>query len=129
MARKRSRVRLLLDTSAVVHQLHGHTLQRAAVRGAVASAEVLVPVFVRMEYMRGVILNLVEMWCLIRESVTVEDAFLDWSQKIRQERKLKVILMTVPHWLGGHDDWQSKHLTLRRLGELILRMIRDLDEA
>jgi hypothetical protein len=50
MARKRSRVRLLLDTSAVVHQLHGHTLQRAAVRGAVTSAEVLVPVFVRMEY-------------------------------------------------------------------------------
>ena len=129
MARKRSRVRLLLDTSAVVHQLHGHTLQRAVVLGAVTGAEVLVPVFVRMEYMRGVILNLVEMWCLIRESVTVEDAFVDWSQKIRQERKLKVILLTVPHWLGGHDDWQSKDLTLRRLGELILRMIRDFDEA
>jgi hypothetical protein len=109
--------------------LHGHTLQRAAVQGAVTGAEVLVPVFVRMEYMRGVILNLVEMWCLIRESVTVEDAFLDWSQKVRQERKLKVILMTVPHWLGGHVDWQSKDLTLRRLGDLILRMIRDFDEA
>jgi hypothetical protein len=129
MARKRSTARLLLDTSAVVHQLHGHTLQQADVREAVGSAEVLVPVFVRMEYLRGVILNLIEMWCLIRESVTVQDAFIDWSQKIRQERKLKVILMTVPHWLGGHEDWRSKDVSLRRLGDLILRMIRDFDEA
>ena len=87
------------------------------------------PVFVRMEYLRGVILNLIEMWCLIRESVTVQDAFIDWSQKMRQERKLKVILMTVPHWLGGQEDWQSKDVTLRRLGDLVLRMIRDFDEA
>lgn len=129
MARKRSPARLLLDTSAVVHQLHGHTLQQAAVRAAVSGAEVLVPVFVRMEYLRGVVLNLIEMWCLIRESVTVQDAFIDWSQKMRQERKLKVILMTVPHWLGGHKDWQSKEVTLRRLGDLILRMIRDFGEA
>jgi hypothetical protein len=129
MARKRSTARLLLDTSAVVHQLHGHTLQQAAAREALGSAEVLVPVFVRMEYLRGVVLNLIEMWCLIRESVTVQDAFIDWSQKMRQERKLKVILMTVPHWLGGQEDWQSKDLTLRRLGDLILRMIRDFDEG
>jgi hypothetical protein len=129
MARKRSTARLLLDTSAVVHQLHGHTLQQAIVREAVGSAEVLVPVFVRMEYLRGMILNLIEMWCLIRESVTVQDAFIDWSQKIRQERKLKVILMTLPHWLSGHEDWRSKDLSLRRLGDLVLRMIRDFDEA
>jgi hypothetical protein len=74
-------------------------------------------------------LNLIEMWCLIRESVTVQDAFIDWSQKMRQERKLKVILMTVPHWLGGQEDWRLKDLTLRRLGDLILRMIRNFDEA
>ena len=43
MARKRSTARLLLDTSAVVHQMHGHTLQQAAVREAVGGAEVLVP--------------------------------------------------------------------------------------
>jgi hypothetical protein len=72
--------RCLLDTSAVVHALHGHTLQKAAVREGVAAGQVLVPVFVRMEYLRGVIVNLIEMWCLIRESVTVQDAFIDWSQ-------------------------------------------------
>src|SRR5947209_8142720 len=127
MAHKLGRRRLLLDTSAVVYHLHGHTLQQAAVREAVAGGEVLVPVFVRMEYLRGVILNLIEMWCLIRESVTVEDAFIDWSQKIRQERKLKVILMTVSHWLGGQEDWQSKDVTLRRLGDLVLRTLRDFD--
>jgi hypothetical protein len=61
MARKRSPVCCLLDTSAVVHALHGHTLQRAAVREALAGGEVLVPVFLRMEYLRGVIVNLIEM--------------------------------------------------------------------
>jgi hypothetical protein len=129
MARKRSPGRFLLDTSAVVYQLHGHTRQQAAVREASAGGEVLVPAFVRMEYLRGVILNLIEMWCLIRESNTVEDAFIDWSQKMRQERKLKVILMTAPQWLAGHEDWRSKDVTLRRLGDLILRMLRAFDEA
>ena len=109
MAHKRRRPRILLDTSAVVQQLHGHTLQRAAVREAVSGAELQVPIFVRMEYLRGVILNLIEMWCLIRESVTVEDAFIDWSQKMKQERKLKAILMTVPRWLGGQEDSRSWH--------------------
>jgi predicted nucleic acid-binding protein len=60
MARKHSPARLLLDTSAVVHLLHGHTLQRAAVREAVAGGQVLVPVFVRMEYLRGVVVNLID---------------------------------------------------------------------
>jgi len=59
----------------------------------------------------------------------VQDAFIDWSQKVRQERKLKVILMTVPQWLGGQEDWQSKQVTLRRLGDLILRMLWEFDEA
>jgi hypothetical protein len=132
MARKRSSPaprRLLLDTSAVVHQLHGHTLQQDAAHTAVTDGDLLVPIFVRMEYLRGVILNLIEMWCLIRESLTVEDAFIDWSQKIRQERKLKVILMTVPRWLARQEEEEAKDVTLRRLGDLILRMIRDFDEA
>ena len=34
MARKRNSVRLLLDTSAVVHQLHGHTLRKAKSRSS-----------------------------------------------------------------------------------------------
>jgi hypothetical protein len=119
----------LLDTSAVVYQLHGHTLQQFALREAVAGGEVMAPVFVRMEYLRGVILNLIEMWCLIRESVTVEDAFIDWSQKMRQERKLRIILLTVPHWLAGQEDSRSKDVTLRRLGDLVLRLIWEFDEV
>jgi hypothetical protein len=59
--RTEGNTRRLLDTSPVVHQLHGHTLQQAAVREAVGNAEVQMPVFVRMEYLRGVILNLIEM--------------------------------------------------------------------
>jgi hypothetical protein len=129
MARTRSRPLSLLDTTAVVYQLHGHSLQQAAVRDAVAGKDVEVPVFVRMEYLRGLILNLIEMWALIRESVTVQDAFVDWSQKVRQERKLKVVLMTVPQWLAGHEGWASKDKTLRRLGDLTVRLVWGFDEA
>jgi hypothetical protein len=118
-----------LDTTAVIYQLHGHSLQQAAVRAAVTGKAVEVPIFVRMEYLRGVILNLIEMWALIRESVTVQDAFVDWSQKVRQERKLKVVLMTVLQWLVGHEGWESRNRTLRRLGDLILRLIWSFDEA
>lgn len=129
MANQRNPPRCLLDTTAVVYQLHGHSLQRAAVRGAAAEMVAEVPVFVRMEYLRGVIVNLIEMWCLIRESASVEDAFIDWSQKVRQERKLKAILLTVPQWLAGQEDCASKDLTLRRLGDLIHRLVWGFDET
>ena len=76
MARK-AEPRYLLDTSAVIYQLHGHTLQRAAVEEAVAGGRVEVPIFVRMEYLRGVIVNLIDMHSLIKESITVEDALMD----------------------------------------------------
>jgi hypothetical protein len=81
MVRKSSPARFLLDTSAVVYLLHGHTLQKIAVRAALADGEVVVPIFVRMEYLRAVTVNLIEMWCLLRESVTIEDAFIDWSRR------------------------------------------------
>jgi hypothetical protein len=129
MTRKRSLSPCLLDTSAVIYQQHSHTLQQAAVRDAVAGREAQVPVFVRMEYLRGLILNLIEMWCLIRESVTVQDAFIDWAQKVRQERKLKFVLLTVPQWLALHEDCPSKNRTLNRLGHLVLRLIWSFDEA
>ena len=129
MAKKSNHRRCLLDTTAVVYQLHGHSLQRAAVRAAVAGMVPEVPVFVRMEYLRGVIVNLIEMWGLLRESVSVEDAFIDWSQKVRQERKLKAVLLTVPQWLAVHEGYDSKEMTLRRLGELIHRLVWGFDEA
>jgi predicted nucleic acid-binding protein len=103
MARKADR-RYLLDTSAVIYRLHGHTLQKAAVEEATADGTVELPVFVRMEYLRGVVSNLINMHMLIKESITVEDALIDWSQQVRQERKLKVVLLTVSQWLSAQDD-------------------------
>jgi hypothetical protein len=128
MARKGDR-RYLLDTSAVIYQQHGHTLQRAAVEQATAGGTVEVPIFVRMEYLRGLIVNLIEMHSLIKESVTVEDALIDWSQQVRQERKLKVVLLTVSRWLVAQDDWPSKDRSLQRLGDFIVRLIWSFDEA
>jgi hypothetical protein len=128
MARKAER-RFLLDTSAVIYRLHGHTLQRAAVAEATASGMIEVPVFVRMEYLRGVVVNLIDMHSLIKESVTVEDALIDWSQQVRQERKLKVVLLTVTRWLSAQDDWRSRDRSLDRLGNFILHLIWSFDEV
>lgn len=128
MARKADR-RHLLDTSAVVYRLHGHSLQQAAVEEAVAGGTVEVPVFVRMEYLRGVVVNLIDLHSLIKESVTVEDALIDWAQLVRQERRLKVVLLTVSRWLSVQDDRASKDRSLDRLGNFILNLIWSFDEA
>jgi predicted nucleic acid-binding protein len=128
MARRVDR-RCLLDTSAVIYRLHGHTLQRTAVAEATAGGTIEVPVFVRMEYLRGIVCNLIEMHSLIKESVTVEDALIDWSQQIHQERKLKVVLLTVSRWLAAQDDWLSKDKSLERLGNFIIRLIWSFDDA
>jgi predicted nucleic acid-binding protein len=128
MARAAER-RLLLDTSAVIYQLHGHTLQRAAVEAALVGGVAEVPVFVRMEYLRGVVCNLIEMHALIRESVSVEDALIDWSQQVMQDRRLKVVLLTVSRWLVAQDGWADKEVSLQRLGELIVRLVWSFDET
>jgi predicted nucleic acid-binding protein len=128
MARKADR-RCLLDTSAVIYKLHGHTLQKAAVEEAVAGGTVEVPVFVRMEYLRGVVVNLIDLHSLIKESVTVEDALIDWAQLVRQERRLKVVLLTVSRWLSAQDDSADKDRSLDRLGNYLLNLIWSFDEA
>src|SRR5260370_33569552 len=61
MARSNAALTCWLDTNAVVYLLHGHSLQESAVREAIGGRNVFVPVFVRMEYLRGVILNLAEL--------------------------------------------------------------------
>src|SRR4051812_31584812 len=121
--------RYLLDTSAVVYHRHGHTLQRAAVAEATKGGTIEVPVFVRMEYLRGVVINLIELHCLIRESVSVEDALIDWAQQIRQERKLKVVLLTISRWLIAQEEWASKDLCMDRLGELLFRLVWSFEET
>jgi predicted nucleic acid-binding protein len=126
---RKAEPRYLLDTSAVIYRLHGHTLQRAAVEQATSGGKVEVPIFVRMEYLRGIIYNLIDMHSLIKESVTVEDALIDWSQLVSQERKVKVVLLTVSRWLATQDDWARKDKSLERLGNFILHLIWSFDEA
>ncbi len=125
---KARRRRIFLETSGVIYHRHGHSLMQAAVVEAVKDGWVQISFFIRMEYLRGVILNLIELYFLIKESDSVSDALIDWSQKVNQERKLKIVLMTVHQWLVGHDDWQDREKSMRRLGELIVRLVSELDD-
>jgi predicted nucleic acid-binding protein len=128
MGKKREPRRIILDTSAVIYARHGHTLMRSAVEDAVRPGIPVISPFVRMEYLRSVVLNLIALYFLIKGSDSVGDALIDWSQKVRQERKLKVVLMTVHQWIVAQEDWQSREVSLRRLGELIVRSVRQLDK-
>jgi hypothetical protein len=82
-----------------------------------------------MEYFRGWIVNLVELYFVIKDADSVSDALIDWAQKVKQERKLKLVLQTMHQWLLGHEDWQDTDKSLRRLGHLIVRLGYEFDEA
>ena len=110
---KKAKPRLFLETSGVIYELHGHSLQQAAVRSVVGGGRPEISNFVRMEYLRGLVLNLIELYFLIEESDTVSDALIDWSQKVAQERKLKIVLMTIAAWITNQEEWQAKETSLR----------------
>lgn len=129
MSKKNKPRRVFLETSGVIYELHGHSLMQEAVREATAGCRVEVSNFIRMEYLRGVILNLIELYFLIKESDSVSDALIDWSQKVAQDRKLKVVLMTVHGWLVDQEDWQAEEKSARRLGDLIVRYVYQFDET
>jgi hypothetical protein len=126
---KKATPRFSLETSAVIFQLHGHSLMQAAVTNAIDGGRVEVSWFVRMEYLRGFILNLIEFYFLMEDSECVSDALIEWSQKVRQERKLKIVLMTISRWIVDQEDWQAKDKSLRRLGDEIVRLVYAFDEA
>jgi hypothetical protein len=119
--------RVFLETSGVIYHRHGHSLMEAAVRHAIGDSLPEVSTFIRMEYLRGVVLNLIELYFLIRESDSVSDALIDWAQKVHQERKLKIALMTISQWLVEQDDSRNREKSMRRLGELVVRLVYDFD--
>lgn len=129
MTKKRRRRRIFLETSGVIYERHGHSLMRAAVRNATGDGHVEVSNFIRMEYLRGAILNLIELYFLIKDEDSVSDALITWSQKVHQERKLKVVLMTIPQWLTDQEDWKAKGKSMRRLGDEIVRLVCAFDEV
>jgi hypothetical protein len=129
MTTKTKRPRLFLETSGVIYHRHGHSLMKKAVHEATQDGWVQVSRFIRMEYLRGVVLNLIDLYFLIKESDSVSDALIDWSQKVNQERKLKIVMLTMHQWLVGHDDWQDKDKSLGRLGDLIVRLVYEFDDV
>jgi hypothetical protein len=123
------RRKVFLETSAVIYEQHGHSLMAAAVRTAVGDAVVEVSNFIRMEYVRGVVINLIDLYFLIKREESVSDALITWSQKVNQERKLKIVLMTIAKWFNGLDEAKDSATTMRRLGEFIVQLVRTFDSA
>jgi len=130
MTRKRkNRLPLFLETSGVIYELHGDRRMRAAVSEATQDGRVWLSNFIRMEYLRGIIFNLIELYFLIKEEDTVHDALVLWTQtKVNQPRKYILVLMTISQWITTQEDWQAHEKTLRRLGEQIVRLVRCVDE-
>jgi len=127
--KKKHKLPLFLETSGVIYELHGDRRMRTAVREATHDGRVWLSSFIRMEYLRGIIFNLIELYFLVKEEDTVHDALVVWAQtKVNQPRKYILILMTISNWITTQDDWESHEKTLRRLGEEIVRLVRSFDE-
>jgi hypothetical protein len=58
----------------------------------------------------------------------VRDALIDWSQKVNQERKLKIALMFISQVIVEQEDSRNKEKSMRRLGDLIVRLVYDFDD-
>lgn len=97
-----------------------------AVADVIGDGSCEVSKFIRMEYLRGMIASLIELYFLIKESSSVNDALIDWAQQFAI-RPLKFTLLTITKWLTGHEDYENKTASLRRLGEAIVRMMEDFD--
>ncbi|MFV1966328.1 MAG: hypothetical protein ACC628_12965 [Pirellulaceae bacterium] len=124
---KKRKRRILLETSGVIYRLHGESRMQAAVEHATSDGRVEVSNFIRMEYLRGVIVNLIDFYFLIKESDSVDDALFEWSQKF-QVRAIKIVMMSARHWLVDQEDCQSREKSLRRLGDGIVRLVYEFDE-
>jgi hypothetical protein len=74
-------------------------------------------------------LNLIDLYFLIELEEDVRNALITWSQKVGQERKLKIVLMTLPNWLCEQDGWQNVRKSLRRLGEAIVSFVKVFDSV
>ena len=124
---KKRKRRIFLETSGVIYELHGERRMRAAVLQATRDGRIEVSNFIRMEYLRLVILNLIDFYFLIKESESLADALIEWSQKF-QIRKVKIVMMSACNWLVDQEDSQAKEKSLRRLGEGIVRLVYRFDE-
>ena len=84
-----------------------------------------------MEFLRGIIVNLLQLYFLIKEEVTsggtVRDALKEWAQVVHQDRKLKAYMQTEENWLLGHEDWNDPDRSLPRLGNAIVRLVAAFD--
>jgi predicted nucleic acid-binding protein len=120
-----------LDTSAVYDFLHGDSRQQAQVRDLLVDGVTgYLPSFVRMEYLRSRIMTLIDLYFVIQAEETVSHGIREYAQAVAyQPRRILVVLDYVRGWLLGFEDANDKIKTLRRLGDNIVGMVFDIDDA
>jgi hypothetical protein len=107
------------DTTVVYYKLHGHSLQKQAVKDAVGQGTLAVSNFVRGEYIRGYVTGLIELYFAVKAEQSVQDGIHVFNGEMgtRHPRKVQNALQTAANWIGGLQDSQDVKKTLRRLGE------------
>jgi len=125
----RKRPAFFCDTTIVYFKLHGHSLHQQAVREVAATGRLVLSNFVRGEYIRGYVVGLIELFFAIKEEGSVRDGITIFNGEMgNRPRKLANAFQSTVRWLGGHDDSEHVETTLRRLGELIRRLLFNLDD-
>ncbi len=128
--KKKTRSKAFIETSAAIWLLHGHSLQKQAVAKAIHNKNPWSSWFVRREYVSSFIIGLIELYFVIRDEETLDDALIRFSEQAGfRPRKLQLAFRTIHLWLTSQDDFQAKGKTLRRLGNRIVSMLWLFDET
>lgn len=118
-----------LETSGIYHAFHGDRRMKTAVKAVLDGKSVWISNYVRMEYLSGVIYNLIKLYFLIKDEETVHDALAFWTQShVNQQRKHILVILTISNFLTTQEGVESKHKTLKRLGEYIINLSYFLDQ-
>lgn len=119
--------KVVLDTSAIYYHLFGSEEMKEAYQLAIDGRRPHISTFVKMEWTRGIVITLIDVYSCIKQADSVANALIDINNSSIgfKPRKLKLILSLMTQFLSRDEDWnQGREKTLRKLGELIVRLCR-----
>lgn len=118
---KRTKARYCLDTSALRYLCIYGDQVRLYVEGQLAGGSTELSQFVMMEYYRGVIIHLIDIYFVIKNAPTPQSAF-DYLSNEFKVGKLRLIVQGALSFLCGFEGSNSKAATLARLGNYIFEL-------
>jgi hypothetical protein len=122
MAKKKRKEKCLLDTNALRYLCMYEDSVRSYVENTVKKYDCEITPFVLMEYYRGVIIHLIDIYFVIKQSRTLEAAY-DYLSAEFAVGKIRLIVQGISRWSGNFEPSEDPRVaTLWRLGHYIFEL-------